>query len=86
MAKINAGVVTTIWSINPLFNAVADYFLNNQGLTAHHMIGMVGMVLCLVFISLSKIVGEDEGPLGSVLIEKEDQSIPAYIPVIMALI
>lgn len=62
-STINVGVIITIWSINPFMTAVADYYINNEKLYYHHMIGLVCMVLCSVAICLKDFVEPDTGVL-----------------------
>lgn len=83
---MNAGVISTIWAINPLFNAIADYLIYRQKLTKHHMLGMLGMIICLLCISLAKVVSDDGKPANVTVVDNGEQSLPAYVPVIMALI
>lgn len=82
LAKVNPGVITTIWSVGPLLNAVADYWLYGQKLTVYHAQGMLGMILALFFISFSRIVSVE--PVG--VYDLEDRSMPAYIPALTACI
>jgi len=56
-AGVNVGVITTIWSLNPAFMAIADYFFNNQKLQYFHHIGLVAIICCCIVISLSGVVG-----------------------------
>ena len=53
-ADINVGVITCIWSINPLFIAILDYFIFSYRLRYYHVIGMVSLILCGLSISLTK--------------------------------
>ena len=56
LAGINAGVISTIWSANPLFMGLLDYWFYNQKLTRKHIVGMVLMVLCALFVSLASTI------------------------------
>lgn len=52
-ADINVGVITSIWSINPLFLAVMDYFIFQESLKYYHLVGTIFMVLCALSISMT---------------------------------
>jgi len=62
MADVNVGIITTIWSIQPLAAATLDYFIYGEKLKKHHIFGMVfviGSGLCISFSSKTKIVEID---------------------------
>ena len=52
-ANVNTGVIVTIWSVNPLFMAIADYIMFKQKLQWFHSVGMLMIVICVIFISMS---------------------------------
>ena len=61
LAQVNVGIITVIWSINPLYMAAADYFLFNTQLKCFHLVGTVLIVACTILLSLkSFIIGDDE--------------------------
>lgn len=60
LAQINVGLITTIWSINPLFIAIMDYLLFRQKLRYYHLIGTVSIVICTVVLSLSGVLDSGE--------------------------
>ena len=60
LAKVNAGVVTTIWSITPLFAAMFAYILFGERLTQKHLVGLVCLVLCVALISLNELFITDD--------------------------
>ena len=51
-AGVNVGVITCIWSINPLFMAFLDFIIFGQNLRYYHMIGTILLILSAVSISL----------------------------------
>jgi len=55
-AEINAGIITTIWSINPLIGAVADKLIFGRAFQLRHMIGVFALIGCAACISLSGVV------------------------------
>lgn len=52
-ANINVGVITIIWSIDPIFMAIVDKILFGQKLMYNHIIGILSMLACCIAISLS---------------------------------
>ena len=53
-AQINPGVICIIWLINPIIMAIGDLLIFGQKLKMYHIIGILSIVACGVFISLSK--------------------------------
>ena len=53
MADVNVGIITTIWSIQPLAAATLDYFIYGEKLRMHHLMGMVFVIGSGLCISLS---------------------------------
>ena len=58
-AQINPGVVSTIWSIDPIIMAVADYVWFGQKLQYYHHVGIVSIVACSIVLSLSDFIDAD---------------------------
>lgn len=58
-AGINVGVVTVIWSVNPLLMALADKIVYQTKLKYYHYIGLLAIMLCTVCIAL---MGGDKTP------------------------
>jgi drug/metabolite transporter (DMT)-like permease len=52
-AHVNVGVIVCMWSLNPLFMAVLDFFIIGQQLEFYHIFGTIALVLCALSISLS---------------------------------
>ena len=57
-AGLNAGIVTTIWAINPLFTALFDKILFGQSLATRHLVGVICLVFSAAAISLSGVFAE----------------------------
>ena len=53
MADVNVGVITTIWSVQPLIAAVLDYFIYSEKLMRFHLVGMVMIVAGAIAIGYS---------------------------------
>ena len=79
-AGVNVGVITTIWSLNPLFMAIADYIFNNQKLHYYHIIGLISITLCCIVISLSGVVG-----VAPATQEVKVYDTPMWIPVLFGI-
>ena len=45
-ADINIGVIITIWSLEPIFNQIADYYINSEKIHYYHIIGLISILLC----------------------------------------
>ena len=54
MADVNVGIITTLWSVQPLIAAFFDYFINGEKLTCYHIIGIILMTGSALMISFSK--------------------------------
>ena len=53
-AKINVGVITCIWSLNPLFMAIFDWILFDVKLKYFHIIGTIALVIAVLSISFNE--------------------------------
>ena len=60
LAQINVGLITVIWSLNPLYMAACDYFLFNEKLKYFHIIGTVLIVACTILLSLKPLIIVDD--------------------------
>ena len=60
LAKMNVGLITTLWSVNPLFNAIMDRIMFDEKLKAYHAIGMIFIVICTALLSLSSVLKKPE--------------------------
>ena len=75
LAKVNVGLITVIWSINPLYMAAADYFLFKTNLKCFHLVGTVLIVACTILLSLKPIIIK-ENEFETVLQKKEISEAP----------
>ena len=78
-AEINVGVIITIWSLEPILNQIAAYFLFDEKIHYYHVIGLVSILLCSICISLKDMLAP------AVKGVKEVQ-YPSWIPVVFGLI
>ena len=58
-AGINVGVVTVIWSVNPLLMALADRIIYKTKLKYYHYVGLLAIMICTIVIAL---VGAGKSP------------------------
>lgn len=59
LAEVNVGLITIIWSINPLYMAAADYYLFGTNLKCYHLVGTALIVCCTILLSLRPIITDD---------------------------
>jgi multidrug transporter EmrE-like cation transporter len=85
-ANINVGLITTIWSVNPLFMAIMDSIMFHQKLQYYHHIGMVAIVACTVVLSLSGVVSPKEPSDSSLFNMEVAEILPTWVPVIFGVI
>ena len=63
MSGVNVGVITTMWSVQPLIAAVLDFVLYRQLLSINHIIGIVLVIIGAVSVGFSgiyKIAARDQ--------------------------
>lgn len=80
-AVVNVGVITTIWSIDPMCMALSDYVLFGQKLKYYHIIGVLAIVACSAVISMSDYVFEDS-PSTYLQVKKS----PTWVAVVFGLV
>lgn len=97
-AGVNAGIITTLWSLNPLYIAVCDYFFFGTKLRYYHHVGTFAIIVCIILISLSGVIepalpGAPPTPKGPPLISKDDPyyalfsfTVPAFVPVLFGIV
>lgn len=84
---MNVGVITVIWALNPLYMAVADFFINGRRLKWYHLVGTFSMVACSVLLSLSTIVGVKPTPaVEDIVTDVKKKAFPGYVPVIFGIL
>lgn len=63
MSGVNVGVITTIWSVQPLIAALLDFVIYRQLLGFHHVVGMVLVILGAVAIGYTGIYKQEDSKL-----------------------
>ena len=63
MSGLNVGVITTLWSVEPLLNALIDWFLNGVRLGVNHVFGIVLIVSGAVSIGFAGISKKSDNQL-----------------------
>ena len=95
LANINVGLITVIWSINPLYMAAVDYFLFKTKLKTFHLVGTILIVACTVLLSLKPIlVPIEPGAAGAKKevvseapkIVKDGELLPTWMPVLFGIL
>jgi len=56
LAQVNIGIITVIWSINPLYMALTDYLIFNKTMYYYHHLGTLLIVSCTVLLALSPMI------------------------------
>jgi drug/metabolite transporter (DMT)-like permease len=82
MADVNVGIITTIWSIQPLAAATLDYLIYGERLRMHHLIGMVfviGSGLCISLSSKTNTVDVNLDDFSLKDLEKLDQARSPFL-------
>ena len=57
-ADINVGVILTIWSLNPFYNSIADYYINGVKMHYYDFIGLGSILLCSIVISMKDMLND----------------------------
>jgi len=86
MAGINVGVLTVIWSINPLMISFCDRMIYGTQLKYYHYIGLISIMVCTIIIAL---FGGDKSLKAEIkVIESVDkqEKCPAWIPVVFGIV
>lgn len=93
LAQINVGLITVIWSINPLYMAAADYFLFKTKLKCFHLVGTVLIVSCTILLSLKSIIIIDDSQILKAPVQNEAPKIlnegeilPVWMPVLFGIL
>jgi len=84
LANVNPGIITTIWSTNPLFSAIADAIFFKQTLKYFHYVGMFALIACGILISLRDIIYTQEAQPGAA--PALPQILPAWVAVMSGII
>eukprot|EP00347_Sterkiella_histriomuscorum_P017226 403350201 len=79
MANLNAGIVSTIWAVAPLYSALLDFLIFKQKLFTSHLIGVFCLIVCAMCISLANVVG-----VQALENNEKPPTVEAWIPVLLA--
>lgn len=79
-AKLNVGIITTIFASTPLFTSICDYLVYGETLFMSHFIAVILMLLSSLIIGLSDILMPSPQEAEAVV-----SQIPVYIPVLYGL-
>tara|TARA_B110000285_G_C14933187_1_gene518311 strand:+ start:126 stop:554 length:429 start_codon:yes stop_codon:yes gene_type:complete len=85
-AGINVGVVTVIWSVNPLLMALADRIIYKTKLKYYHYVGLLAIMICTIVIAL---VGAGKSPsaeIKAIELYETKEKTPAWIPVLFGIV
>jgi hypothetical protein len=81
LANVNVGLITTIWSVNPVFMAIMETMCFDSRLECYHLVGTLLIVVCTVALSLSGAFKDD----GTSDVVKKDV-LPIWIPVLFGVV
>ena len=86
-ADLNAGVITTIWSVTPFFVALADFMVFGVRLKTYHIVGIALVVLSTIMLSLMKIIDPDfSEDVDTPVTETGKQIVPTIVPVLFGIL
>ena len=83
LAMINAGIISGIWNIMPLFVSIVDFCVYGQRLQTHHLVGVFSLVVSALCISLAGINGDDNTAFKYDL---KEPLVKAWIPVLLGVL
>ena len=94
MADVNVGIITTLWSVQPLAAAFLDYLIYGERLTIYHLIGIIMVIASALLISFSKFADANSGAdvniaipnLADIKIEIYDEKFPKWIAVLFGIL
>jgi len=85
-AGINVGVITVIWSVNPLLMALADRIIYKTKLKYYHYIGLISILICTVIIAVYGSGKSPKAEIKSIELYEIKEKCPAWIPVLFGLV
>ena len=94
MADVNVGIITTLWSVQPLAAAFLDYLIYGERLTIYHLIGIIMVIVSALLISFSKFADANSDAdvniaipnLADIKIEIYDEKFPKWIAVLFGIL
>lgn len=97
-ADVNAGIITTLWSLNPLYMAFCDYLFFGTKLRYFHHLGTFAIIISIVLISLNGVMqpsvpGQPPTTAGPPPITEDNPyydlfsfTVPAFVPVLFGVV
>lgn len=83
---INVGIITTLWSIQPLFSAGLDRMIYGEPIRINHFIGMLMVIASGVAISMSGKIDEKVEATPAQPLVLVDEQVPKYVAVVFGVI
>ena len=80
MANINFSLIINLYSFTPFLNAISFYFIFKEKLNKMHIVGMVMILVCFLFTSLSEEIDFGDNK------DKEPSKISIIVPIGLAII
>ena len=84
LSGLNIGIIEALWSIAPFFVALADWVIHSLRLHIYQLVGMIGLVVMTVFISLSDLFSKDKEDL--TVLQDPHRKYPVYKALLLALL
>ena len=84
LSGLNIGIIEAFWSISPFFVAFTEWILNRVGLKLYQFLGMLGLVVMAILISLADLFtkkAEDIEIIGNL-----ETKLPVYKALLLSLI
>jgi drug/metabolite transporter (DMT)-like permease len=81
-AGINVGLITVIWSVNPLLMAIADRIIYKTHLKYYHYIGLLAIMICTIIIAL---FGGAKADIKVIELVENKEKCPSWIPILFGL-
>lgn len=85
MAHVNVGIITTLWSVQPLAAAFLDYLIYGERLTIYHLVGIVLVVASAFCISFSRVEQADLS-VPHPYVEIYDEQFPKWVAVLFGIL
>jgi drug/metabolite transporter (DMT)-like permease len=76
-------MITTIWTVYPLYSALADRLMFKTRLKYYHWVGMLCMIACSCAISGQGIINQMKALHTEIVVF---QKVPTWIPVLFGLL
>lgn len=83
-AGVNAGLITSIWSITPFCFSVAERVIYGTKMKAYQFVGMFMIMMCAILLSLSSVIYPPD--ISNTKTTLNVHKLPAYVPVIFGVL